>query len=311
MNDTLDRFSDYLAYELHTSPLTVEAYLNDCRQFATFLTGGDEESFDAASVTRNDIRSWIASPELASEAASTRRRKLLSIRALYHYLRRSGDVAVNPAADIPLPRIGKPLPAFVKESEIEAVTAESEFATDDFVEYRDALVVDLLYSTGMRCAELRELRDSDIDFGREELKVTGKGNKQRVLPLAPKQLDRIRRYMELRDAALKKSPQRLIVSQRGNPMNNSALTRIVKIRLASTSASKKSPHVLRHTFATTMLRHGADINSVKELLGHESLATTQIYTHLSLTELREAYSGAHPRSGGTRQHSDNDSDHKP
>ena len=296
MANLLDRFRDYLAYELRTSPLTVDAYLTDCSQFADFITGGKPELFDAVSVTRNDIRSWIASAPLASEAASTRRRKLLSVRALYRYLRRAGEVAVNPAADIPLPRIGKPLPAFVKEAEIETITSADEFATDDFLQYRDALVVDMLYSTGMRCAELRDLCDADISFDRAEIKVTGKGNKQRVIPLAAQLASRIRRYQQLRDLRVGSPVPRLIVSAKGKPMNNSALSRIVKVRLTSSSAPRKSPHVLRHTFATTMLRHGADINSVKELLGHASLATTQIYTHLTLTELRDAYAGAHPRS---------------
>lgn len=304
----LDRFSDYLAYELNASPLTVKAYLKDCRQFADYVTGGKPESFDAASVTRNDIRSWIASAPIAADAPSTRRRKLLSVRALYRFLRRSGVVEVNPAADIPLPRIGKPLPAFVKEKEIESLTGDSEFETDDFETYRDALVVDILYSTGMRCAELRELRDCDIDYDRAEIKVTGKGDKQRVLPIASQLIDRLRRYRALRDRTVEGTSPRLIVSSRGKAMNNSALARIVKIKLAATSAAKKSPHVLRHTFATTMLRHGADINSVKELLGHASLATTQIYTHLTLSELRDAYSGAHPRSRSARQ---TDKEHKP
>lgn len=305
MTDVLQRFKDYLAYELRTSQLTVEAYMRDCSQFAEFITGGKPETFDAVSVTRNDIRSWIASAEIANEAPSTRRRKLLSLRALFRYLRRSGDIKINPAADIPLPRIGKPLPAFVKENEIEEITSEEEFKTDSFIEFRNALVVDILYSTGMRCAELRDLRDSDINFDRGEIKVTGKGDKQRILPVPAQLISRIQRYYELRRQYIAESSDRVIVTQKGTAMNNSALQRIVKKRLASTSASKKSPHVLRHTFATTMLRHGADINSVKELLGHASLATTQIYTHLTLSELKDAYKVAHPRSRKEAEEKDN------
>lgn len=289
------RFRDHLAHEQNLSPLTVTAYLTDCRQLVSFLTGGDAGQFDAASVTRNDIRAWIASPELAADTASSRRRKLLSVKALFRWLRRSGAVAANPAADIPLPKIAKPLPVFVKETEIERITSDAEFDTDDFTEFRDALVVDILYSTGIRCAELRELRDSDISFSRGEMKVTGKGHKERVVPLAPQLMERMRKYLRLR-AGVAESAEAFITGENGCKMNNSSLSRIVRIRLETSSASRKSPHVLRHTFATAMLRHGAEINSVKELLGHASLAATQIYTHLTLAELRENYGAAHPRA---------------
>lgn len=295
----IESYIEYLQYELNSSAHTVSAYISDLRQLAEFLSPGAPEDFDAATATRDDVRAWIASLGRQGEKPSSLRRKIIAVRSFYRYLRKQGVVAGNPAADIPLPRLPKPLPAFVKEEEMESLVREEDFSTDDFRTFRDKLILEMLYTTGMRCAELTELRDSDIDAERMEIRVTGKGRKQRNIPIHSHLLSHIVRYKELRDRDYPQRPDKFLLGMKGGAMNNSTLFNIVKIELASTSAPRKSPHVLRHTFATTLLRHGSEINSVKELLGHNSLSTTQIYTHLTLSELRSNYAGAHPRAGAS------------
>lgn len=294
--ELIGKYIQYLRYELNSSAHTVCAYKGDLEQFAAFITGGKPETFTPLSVSRDDIRSWIADLGRRGEKASSLRRKIIALRSLYRYLRKQNLIAANPGADIPLPRLPKPLPAFVKEQEMEELLQESDFETDDFRTFRDKLILEILYSTGLRCSELTGLKDSDIDASRMELKVTGKRSKQRFIPIHPDLLRHINRYRTLRDAHCPDHADRLIIGMRGGAMNNSALRDIINTELAPTSASKKSPHVLRHTFATTLLRHGTGINSVKELLGHSSLSTTQIYTHLTLSELRQNYITSHPRA---------------
>ncbi|MBP3299392.1 MAG: tyrosine-type recombinase/integrase [Muribaculaceae bacterium] len=292
----IDSFLTYLRNEVTYSPHTVYAYGCDLRQFAVWLTGGAPERFDAASVTVQDIRAWLG--QLARKGLTPRslRRKLLTLRSFWHWMRKTGYAAHNPAADVELPKLGRPLPHFVRETELESITAESEFETADWEEYRDVLIIDMLYSTGIRRSELLSLNDADIQLDAGEIKVIGKGNKERLIPIPTQLCRRIARYRELRYAAHGAGAPKFLLSHKGRPLNNDALSRIVKVKLASSTAERKTPHVLRHSCATALLRDGAEINSVKELLGHNSLATTQIYTHLSFSELKKNYKSAHPRA---------------
>lgn len=284
----LREFENYLRLELNRSPHTVEAYSRDLTQFAQWLTG----SVDNA--TTADIRAWLGS-QARKDSAHTLRRKAQSLRAYYRWLLKRGGITHNPAADLTLAKAPKRLPEFVKEQEIEEIV--NSYDHSDFSSHRAHIVMLILYSTGLRQEELRTLTDADIDFSLREAKVTGKRSKQRVVPLPSELLEEIACWQRARDAKYPdlESPKPLICGRNG-AISKKALYNIVNSSLASTSAIKKSPHVLRHTFATSMLNGGAALDSVKEFLGHSSLSTTQIYTHLTFNELKKSYSAAHPRA---------------
>ncbi len=292
----IERFLTYLRCEVNYSPHTVAAYRSDLFQLASWLTGDKPENFDAASVTHADIRSWLGHMARQGTGPRSLRRKLLSVRSFYRFLRKTGLAATNPASSVELPKIPKPLPHFVSENDMEQIVGPDAFDTDDVEEYRDKLIIDILYSTGIRRSELLGLRDCDILLNSYEIKVNGKRRKQRIIPIPEQLAGRIKKYMALRDASFGTCHDAFLLSRRGLPLNNAALSRIVKIELAATGTERKTPHVLRHSFATALLRDGAEINSVKELLGHSSLSTTQIYTHLSFSELQHNYKLAHPRA---------------
>ncbi len=290
-----------MLHELNCSRHTVEAYCRDISQFIVWLgiskdkTGqGTDTDFDPNTITTNDIRAWLGS--LAKEdSALTLRRKAQSLRAFFRWLLQRGDISLNPATDLTLAKAPQRLPEFVKEQEIEEVIAN--FDISNFREHRARIILLMLYSTGLRQEELRTLTDADISFSLREAKVTGKRSKQRIVPLPSELLEEIATWQRARDIRYPSlsSPKPLIAGKSG-AISKKTLYDIVKNALATTSAIRKSPHVLRHTFATAMLNDGASLDSVKEFLGHSSLSTTQIYTHLSFNELKKSYTAAHPRS---------------
>lgn len=294
------RFAEYLRLELNRSPHTVEAYCRDTDSFASWLA--PEGGFDAASVTTSDIRAWLAM-RARSDSALTLRRKAQSLRAYFHWLLRQGEIHANPAADLILAKAPKRLPEFVKTAEIEELISSGR--SGDFAAARRRFILLMLYSTGMRQEELRTLTDRDIDFSLREAKVTGKRSKQRVIPLPEPLIREIREWQSLRDSryptAVDQAGSTPLIAGPQGFISRKTLYDIVHDALSATSTPKKSPHVLRHTFATAMLNNGADLDSVKEFLGHSSLSTTQIYTHLSFAELQRAYSSAHPRSRNRKQ----------
>lgn len=294
----MDAYLKYLAYELNASPHTVTAYTCDLHGLADYLTGGKPQEWNAVLITLADLRDWMMYLRRQGCSSRTIRRKVQAVRSFLTYMQRQGLLKTNVAADLQLPRVPQPLPKVVKEEEMEQLLSPELFRTSDWQEMRDLLMVEILYTTGLRISELAGLSETDVRTSEGELKVLGKRRKERIVPLLPEVVEHIVRYRALRDARWESSQERtaFLLNNRGGAMNIPSASRIIKTKLLYTSAAKRTPHTLRHTFATAMLRHGAGINSVKELLGHASLGTTQIYTHLSLSELQQNYNRAHPRA---------------
>ena len=291
----IEDFITYLRYELNLSAYTVLCYKADLGQLVEFLCGGDEAAFDAESVTPADVRAWMA--WLAGRGVGHRsvRRKVQAVRALYKYMMKQGKAAENPAADVELARVRRRLPQVVREENINALLDEETDCTD-FTAVRDKLMLMMLYDTGMRRAELIGLLDANV--GRDELKVLGKRNKERVIPFGSELREWIGRYRELRDGSGATSGEGYFFTRPGGgPLYPMLVERVVHRELDRVGGSQqRSPHVLRHTFATAMLNGGAQLNSVKELLGHSTLAATQMYTHITLGDLKSNYELAHPRA---------------
>lgn len=294
MNVTVESFLQYLRLERNLSWRTVDLYRRDLSQWERDVTGGGRE-LDLQSVTTNDLREWLLRRSSSGDSPGTLRHKVQALRALYRYLLRRGMVDANPAAQVELAKLSKPLPKFVREKTVNAIL-DADIDIDDFVQVRDRLIVMLFYETGIRLSELIGLQDAAVDTAKRELKVRGKRDKDRIVPFGDELKDWIERYRVLRQAVM---PQcgNMLVTVKGRPLYPSLVYRVVHDGLAQAGGTGKlSPHVLRHTFASVMLNSGAELNSVKELLGHESLAATQVYTHVTLSELQHNYQLAHPRA---------------
>ncbi len=333
MDNFIAEYETYLRYELYRSPHTVSAYLRDLEGFVNFIRPIEPDSaFDPADITPALIRSWIASLSRCGDSPRTLRRKTQSLRAYYRYLCRRHGFSRNPADEITLAKIPKHLPDFVKDDDMLRILGNSgnpsqnhnttdsqqvdNYKTDnqndstaiesDLIAARDHLILHLLFATGMRRAELLSLTDNSISFSSGTIRIIGKGNKERVIPMAKELADEIKVWMHLRDSAFTDLPTpRPIIATRFGHMSPANIEVIINRLLKNEAIGKKSPHTLRHTFATSMLNAGADLNSVRAILGHTSLATTQIYTHLQFSDLRKIYSKAHPRSH-TPDRNDND-----
>lgn len=281
--------------ELNRSKLTADAYGRDLREMAAYL-GKDDEMTDAASVTTTEVRSWIASMARQGLSPRSLRRKTQAARAFFRWIQKNGEISNNPAAEVQLAKIGRKLPEFVREQEMEDILDNPIQGGDPVLNIRNKLILNILYSCGIRRDELAKITDADIDFHSKEIRVHGKRDKTRIIPVADELLDDIKQWQTVRDGLYSfPSPAPLICSKRGK-LTGRAIYEIVHNLLLSTGATHKSPHSIRHTFATSLLNSGAEINSVKELLGHASLQSTQIYTHLTFSDMKKAYDSAHPRS---------------
>lgn len=292
----LQKFIKYIRYEKGYSSHTVLSYNNDMSQFEEYLmqqTGAVDHTLVDSDVVRNYIV-WLMEQKMSPRSVG---RKLSALRTFYKYLLKTGVITSSPVVMVAKPKESKPLPSFVRQSDMSLLLDEMECAQDDFVSVRDKLILDMLYQTGMRRAELLQLRDKDVDMSARTIKVTGKRNKQRVIPYGAKLHASIVKYIDIRDREVGVEVETLFVREGGEPLYPMMVYRIVKSNLAKISTlSKLSPHVLRHTFASAMLNNGAEMDSVKELLGHASLTSTQVYTHITFEELKHNYNHAHPRA---------------
>ncbi len=294
MGKEIDNYLQFIRLEKNLSPHTVVAYRCDLEQWEQFLTSG-KEALDVKSVTTGDIRAWMLHLNKQGDSARTMRRKVQAVRSFYKWLMKQGMASDSPAAAVELARIPKRLPQLVRTSSMDELL-DQEIDETDFVQVRNRLIVMMLYETGMRRAELLDLLDRNVDTASGELKVHGKRDKDRIIPFGTELAQAIDSYRLLRDE-LVRGCEHFFVKEDGNPLYPMLVYRIVHRALQEVGVtSKRSPHVLRHSFATAMLNDGAAINSVKELLGHESLATTQIYTHVTFSELKNNYKLAHPRA---------------
>ncbi len=290
-------FLTYIRCELNLSVHTVSSYQRDLEQWRDFATGGKIDTFTPLDVTTNDLRVWVSHLATTGATSRTIRRKIQSLRAFYRYLNRYHNIKENPAAELQLSRDKKSLPVYIKPGETQSML-DSQWDKEDFISTRDHLIILMFYSTGMRSSELETLTDVNVDSKRCELKVIGKRNKERIIPFGKEMQEVIDIYRALRDDLTGYTPERFFTRPTGEPMYRKLIYNIVHRELndANTHSSRQSPHVLRHSFASDMLNNGADLTAVQQLLGHQSLATTQVYTHITYRELKLNYQHAHPRA---------------
>ena len=292
----IEGFLKYLRYELNYSVHTVLSYGNDLRQFAEFLTRGDSEQLRLDDVSVNDIREWMMSLSNAGDCQRTIRRKVQSVRALYKYMQRRALIDRNPATMVELAKLPKRLPTYVRSENINALL-DQDIDLADFTAVRNKLMLMMFYETGIRRAELIGLSDVNVDASAMQIKVHGKRNKDRIVPFGSELLEWIVRYRELRSRQVAAGCDAFFVRPNGKALYPSLVYNVVHDALQAAGGTDKfSPHVLRHSFASAMLNNGAQLNNVKELLGHESLPATQVYTHITFSELKDNYQSAHPRA---------------
>lgn len=290
-----DSFLDYLQFERNYSEKTIVSYGIDLAKFEEYFKGVDE-NMDFTTVDADLVRGWVMNLMDNGYTSTSVNRKLSSLRSFYRFLLKKGVVKVDPMLKIIGPKNKKPLPVFLKESEMNRLLDDVPFK-EDFTGCRDKMILEMFYATGMRLSELIGLNDVDVDFSASLIKVTGKRNKQRLLPFGEELRQAMLAYLKVRDEALPGKAEAFFVLENGKRMYAGKVYNLVKRNLSKVvSLKKRSPHVLRHTFATSMLNNEAGLGAVKELLGHSSLTTTEIYTHTTFEELKKVYEQAHPRA---------------
>src|SRR5690606_21000329 len=292
---SIETFLDYLKFEKRYSPHTITSYQNDLEQFKTFslLQFEVEEIEQISSVM---VRSWLVELMEDKRTATSIHRKLSTLRSFFKFLLKKETIKKIPLDNIQAPKKGKRLPAFVKESDLSSNDLMSNNRSE-WDQHNADLIMDLLYASGMRLSELVNLKEMQVDFFNNQVKVLGKGSKERIIPVTPKLIEKIKEYQAEKKKIFESPSTYLLVTSSGKKIYDKYVYRMVKDILGNIpTLDKKSPHVLRHTFATHLLNNGAELNAVKELLGHSSLASTQIYTHNTIEKLKTVYQKAHPKA---------------
>lgn len=298
MQDLQSKFIDYLRFEKRYSPHTIMAYKKDLEQFRDYMLA-EYNFLLIQKIKRIHIRSWMADLREQDIAPKSIHRKISTLSSFFKHMRRLGQIETSPMLNIIKPRIEKRLATFIREDKIDTVLekASNEKQAETIEELNPQLIIEILYQTGMRRSELLNLTLNRTDLNGKELRVIGKGNKERIIPINAELIKLISQYILMRDEVALPDNDKLLVLPNGKPLYPKYIYNSVRKILQNSSTLKKnSPHVLRHTFATHLLNEGADINAIKELLGHASLAATQIYTHNGIEKLKNVHKKAHPKS---------------
>ena len=291
----INQFLNYLRYERNASPQTVQTYEESLREFESYLSLRDNGLF-IETADADLIRDWMESLMDKGNTASTINKKLSALRSFYRFSLKRGLVEKDPAHVVTGPKKSKPLPQFLREGEMDKLLDQLEWG-NDYKDVRARTILLLLYEAGLRRSELTGLNDSNIDFNERQLKVTGKRNKQRIIPFGEELAEALSKYIAMRDEQFENSEGAVFLDDKGGRITGAQVYNIVRKNLSLvTSLKKRSPHVLRHSFATAMLNNGAGLESIKNLLGHESVSTTEIYTHTTFEQLKRVYKEAHPRA---------------
>lgn len=294
----IDQFLKYLSYEKRYSDHTVISYKNDLNQFFTFITAHLSIS-DVSLVDHTHVRSWIVYLMQDNYASKTVNRKVSTVKSFFKFLKKIGSIKSNPTSKVSAPKLGKRLPKVIREEALNNLLDYEDKSTDH-KSLRDRIVIDLLYMTGMRRSELIGLKTKDVNFETNVIKVLGKGNKERLIPVSDELLEKIKLYLKAKVEHFECTDlnESLIVTDKGVSLYPKFVYNLVVRHISKVStADSRSPHVLRHSFATHMANSGADLNSIKEILGHSSLASTEVYMHNTIERLKTVYQSAHPKSG--------------
>ncbi|MEO5947100.1 MAG: tyrosine-type recombinase/integrase [Chitinophagaceae bacterium] len=296
VNQSFSSFIEFLQFEKRYSANTIISYNTDLSDFFDYLKAnfGDVELND---INHNFIRSWLASLKSKGLGAKSINRKISSLKSFFKYQLKTETIEISPMGRVISPKVGKRLPVFVKESETKNLVELLNNTNEDWKTLNAKMLISIFYATGMRLSELINLKEDQVDFSRSQIKVLGKGSKERVIPVGQNIADMIKEYQQLKRKEFEKSENVLLVTEKGKKIYPKYAYLLVNKYLTQASTlEKKSPHVLRHTFATHLMNNGADLNAVKELLGHTSLASTQIYTHNTIEKLKDVHKKAHPKS---------------